>query len=236
MSKGQMSFAFAGLLFGFLVGFVVAHQVYNVRGGGEFVHPPMPDGSMPTGTQERPGAAGMGAGSGTNPGMAGDNPSGGAAGGGAPDMAMMEQVQKEIEALKARIEKEPGNVAALTRLGDMFFDAGKFDRAKELYESALAAKPDDINVQTDLGTVLRNLGQPQEAIKHFEAAVERQPDHWKGWFNIGIVSLYDLHDFQRAQQAFEKVAALKPDSINMDALKAEIEKVRSEHATGGGAS
>jgi len=234
MNKGQVSFTFAGLLFGFLIGFVVAHQIWAGR-GTTFSHPPIPPGmegkvaGVPPIDRPAGGTAPREAGGGTGgPGTAPQ--------GGAPDMAMMEQVRKEITGLKALIEKDPSNVAALSRLGDMYFDVGKFDGAADYYAKALAAKPGDVNVETDLGTALRNLGRPEEALKHFEASVARDPNHWKGWFNIGIVAMYDLRDFDRAQKAFEKVAQLNPGAINMDALKEEMAKERTKKTEGSGAS
>lgn len=219
MHRGQISFAFAGLVFGFLVGFVVAHQLYEGRGGpAGFNHPPIP--------------AGMSAGS--VPGASAPPAAGGAQGGG--DMATMEAVQKQIASLKEQVEKNPNDAEALTHLGDFYFDAGMYDQATEYYEKALALKPGDVNVQTDLGTALRNIGQPREAMRLFEESVKAQPDHWKGWFNIGIVSLYDLHDFERAKDAFERVAALKPGTVDMSKLEEEIARVKAEHDAGGGSS
>jgi cytochrome c-type biogenesis protein CcmH/NrfG len=153
---------------------------------------------------------------------------------GAPDMAQMEQVQKEIAALRDLLQKEPNNLQALVRMGDMFFDAGMFDKSKEYYQRALTLNPGDIKVETDLGTALRNTGQPQEALKLFERTVAKDPSHWRGWFNIGIVSMYDLRDFDRAEKAFQKVSELKPDAIDMAALKQEIEKEKARPAGGGG--
>lgn len=231
MNKNQISFAFAGLLFGFLVGFVVAHQIYAGRGANAgFQHPPIPPdmaGRPPAGDRLGPAD-----------GTTGGPMSGGAGGAGGPssgDMATMEQIQKEVQALKDLIEKDPHNLMALTRLGDVYFDAGMFDKAKGFYERALAEKPDDVNVRTDLGTVLRNLGQFDAALKEFEASVAADPKHWKGWFNIGIVCLYDTRDFGRAQKAFDKVAELSPGTIDMEALRKEMARVRSE-GPGGGAS
>jgi hypothetical protein len=226
MNKAQLSFTFAGLLFGFLIGFVVAHEIWAGR-GASFAHPPIPpgmEGAVAGAPPDRPtGGTAQGA-------------SAGAGGTGAPDMAMMEQVQKEITGLKAALEKDPTNVAALTRLGDMNFDAGKFDAAADFYAKALAAKPDDVNIETDLGTCLRNLGRATEALRHFESAVGKDPNHWKGWFNVGIVAMYDLGDFDRAQRAFEKVAQLNPGAINMDALREEMAKERAKKAQGDGPS
>jgi predicted TPR repeat methyltransferase len=224
MSRNQISFAFAGLLFGFLLGFVVAHQIYAGRGIG-FRHPP-----VPAGVAAGPAPGGRGGAGG------GGAPMDGAASGDDGGTATMEQVGREIAALKDLLEKDPRNVQALTRLGNLYFDAGMFDKAQGYYEQALAAVPDDVNVQTDLGTSLRNTGKPEEAMKHFEAAVARDPAHWRGWFNIGIVALYDLGDYDRAQKAFDRVASLNPGALDMTALKQEIDRVRAERASRDGAS
>jgi cytochrome c-type biogenesis protein CcmH/NrfG len=217
MNKGQISFAFAGLLFGSLVGFVVAHQMYAGRGAG-FAHPPTPSGMAGGGSR------------------AGGQGSGGAMPGGQEGaMASMEAVTKEIASLKELLSQEPENSMALTRLGNLYFDAGMFNEATEYYGRALEVIPDDVNVRTDLGTAFRNTGQAREALTQFEAAVEREPGHWKGWFNIGIVSLYDLGDYDRARDAFDRVAELKPGTVDMSALQQEIERVRAEKEAGGAA-
>jgi len=150
--------------------------------------------------------------------------------GGEGGAASMEKVQTEIQALKVVITEDPKNVTALTRLGDIYFDVGMFQKATEYYEKSLAERPGDINVRTDLGTALKNIGQPQKAIEQLEATVAADPKHWKGWFNIGIVALYDLGDLDRAQRAFDKVAELNPGSIDMGALRKEIERLRAERA------
>jgi predicted TPR repeat methyltransferase len=208
MKSGQISFAIAGVIFGFLVGFAVAHQMYVGR-GDPFDHLAVPAGMSGAGAP------------GTASGGAGGQPGGG------PDAPSMDTVTREIAALKEMLEQEPDNFVALTRLGNLFFDAGMFDGAVGYYERALQVTPDDINVRTDLGTSLRRLGRPQEAMKHFEEAVSRDPGHWKGWFNIGVVALYDLGQFDRAEEAFTKVDQLNPGAIDMTALREEIERVRS---------
>jgi tetratricopeptide (TPR) repeat protein len=147
----------------------------------------------------------------------------------------MEAVTREIEALKALLQDEPDDLAARIRLANIYFDAGMFEGALEHYQRAVELEPGDINVLTDLGTSYRNLGRPEEALARFEEAVRIAPDHWRGWFNIGIVSLYDTGDFDRARTAFDKVAALKPGTVDMNALQEEIDRVRAEKTAGGGA-
>ena len=85
MKKGQVSVAIAGAVLGFLVGFMVAHQIYVGRGEA-FQHPPIPPGMT---------------GAGPAPGVRQD------AGGGVPGRtvgadgaaAAMESVTQEIAAL-----------------------------------------------------------------------------------------------------------------------------------------
>ncbi len=225
MKKGQVSFAIAGLIFGFLVGFVVSHQVYVGRGVPAFEHPPMPGGMTA-------GGGPMGAGSAGLRGQGQEGAPAPAPEGGAPDMATMEGVQKEIAGLKATLEKEPRNTESLSRLGDLYFDAGMFDGAIGYYEKALEIEPGNVLVRTDLGTSLRRTGHPDRAMKEFEAAVQADPSHWRGWFNIGVVALYDLGQYDRAEEAFAKVDDLNPGSIDMTALQTEIKRVRAEGAGG----
>lgn len=217
MNKGQISFAIAGVIFGFLVGFVVAHQVYVGRGEAAFQHPPVPPGMARGGSP--PGGAMPGSGAGAGP------PGGGGT-------ATMEAVQKEIAGLKKALEEDPDDVESLVRLGNLYFDAGMFQEASGYYERALEVNPGDIMVQTDLGTTLRRLGRPREALDHFRAAVAADPSHWRGWFNIGVVSLYDLGQFDQAREAFAKVDELNPGTIDMTALQEEIDRIKSEGAGG----
>jgi hypothetical protein len=219
MQKGQISFAVAGVIFGFLVGFVVAHQVYVGRGGPDFQHPPLPAGMG--------GPAGPGGGAPPR-GMAGGAP------GGEGGAATMEAVQKQIADLKAILASDPENLDALVGLGNLYFDAGMFDGAAGYYEQALEVTPADVSVRTDLGTAYRRMGQPGKALDEFHRAVGEDPSHWRGWFNIGVVSLYDLGRFDQAEEAFRKVDVLNPGSIDMTALREEIERVRAEGTGAGG--
>jgi len=219
MSKNQLSFGFAGLLLGFLLGFVAAYEISARRGGGSAHATASPRVTSPP-------LAGIGPG-----------PHGGPPAEERGDARMtMETVNREIDALKGLLEREPGNTMALVRLGNIYFDAGMFEAAQEYYEETLRVEPDNVEIRTDLGTTLRSLNRPQEALDQFEQAVRTQPDHWRGWFNIGIVALYDLGDFERADTAFGKVAEIKPGTVDMQALKKEIDRVRAEKAAGGGSS
>src|ERR1044071_8671282 len=56
---------------------------------------------------------------------------------GAPPMAQMNAVREQLAALKATLEKDPRNVAALVQLGNMYMDAAKYAQAAEYFARAL---------------------------------------------------------------------------------------------------
>ena len=143
-------------------------------------------------------------------------------------MDMMQKVTEELAALKKALERDPHNAMVLTRLGNIYMDAGMHDRALSYYTSALDAEPGNVDVRTDMGTCLRQMGRPAEALKAFEESLSRDPNHWKSWFNIGVVSMYDLADYDRALTAFAKVHDLNPGGFDMDAVRAEIDRLKSE--------
>jgi len=211
VNRNQISFGIAGLIFGVVIGFVAAHEIYVGRGG-------------PGPAQARAAAPPMGSSGGG--GMAGSPPMG-AMGGGEGDMATMDQVTRELEALRKAVEENPGDLSALTRLGNLFMDAAMFDRAVDYYRAALAIDATLVDIRTDMGTCLRRLGRSEEALKEFRTSVEQDPEHWKGWFNVGVVCLYDLGRYDDAEAAFEKVFALNPGSFDMEAVRTEIRKMRS---------
>ena len=210
LTRRHVSFGIAGLVFGAVLGFTAAHQIYVGR-RATIQAPPQTAGAD----------AAMGAPS------AGPGPMGGARSDGPPDMAVMEQVRKEIDTLKKAIEANPKDLEALRKLGNLYMDAGMFDRAAQFYADALEVDATLVEVRTDMGTCLRRIGRPQEALDAFQLSVRQDPNHWKSWFNIGVVCLYDLGRYDEAEKAFEQVLVLNPGSFDMNAVREEIKRIRS---------
>lgn len=220
LTRRHVSFAIAGLVFGAVLGFTAAHQIYVGRRAQLPVAQNAPSEAGP--------AMGMRGSAGPDPAAAGMPAAGGGPmAGGAPDMAVMEQVRKEIGDLKKTLEEHPKDLEALRKLGNLYMDAGMFDRAAEYYQDALAVDGTLVDVRTDMGTCLRRLGRPQEALDAFQTSVRQDPNHWKGWFNIGVVCLYDLQRYDEAEKAFEQVLALNPGSFDMNAVREEIRRIKS---------
>lgn len=211
MHKDHARFLVSGILFGFLVGYVVAYGIYEPRMKEVAGAPP------------EAGNLGM---TGAAIGPAGGGTPEGAPGGGPAGDATMAMVLQQIGELKERLQKDPKDVDALTHLGNFFQDAGKYEEAIEYYRQALAIRPQEVNVRTDMGICLRELGRPDEAIAEFRRSVEDQPDHWQTWLNLAIVSLYDKKDAATAASALGRVEALNPGHPGLPALREAIRQAR----------
>ena len=208
MNREQLRFLASGILFGFLVGYVIAYAVHEPR--VKQVAAPVP-------------AAG-------NLGMSqvvASPPPGGAgaqAGLGAPGEELMERVFQEIAALKEAIAQDPANTDAVLRLANLFHDSGKWKEAIELYETVVEARPQDVNARTDMAICLREQGRIDEAIAQFHQSLAVDPHHWQTWLNLGIVSLFDKNDVATASEAFDQLEKFNPDFPDLPQLKEAVRK------------
>ena len=213
MSKDQIQFLVSGILFGFLVGFLIAYGVYEPRVVGQAT--PVPEA----------GNMGM-AGGGAPAGPAAQGPSGAAAPGAVSEQ-VMGRVFEEITALKAAIAKNPKDLRALARLANMYHDAGKYEQAVDYYRRVLEIEPKNVDSRTDMGICLRELGKSDDAIAQFRTSLSYNPNHWQTWLNLGVVTLFDKNDIQGASEAFDKVEALNPGFKDLSLLKEALKKARA---------
>jgi hypothetical protein len=220
MTREQGRFLVSGILFGFLVGYVVAYGALVPRAKSEASPVPEAGNLGMTGATIGPGG-GAGA-----PSGGGAAPAPGPGGEGGRD-ALMAQVFQEVGALKQALEKNPRDLQALVRLGNFYQDAGKFDMAVDYYARALAEDPKQVDARTDRGICLREMGKPDEAIAEFRHSLQIDPRHWQSWLNLGIVSLFDKHDLETAAAAFGKVEEIHPEYPGLAALKDEVRRARN---------
>ena len=219
MNKDQLQFLVSGILFGFLVGYIIAYAVHEPQ-VVQHAAPVPAAGNMGMG-QSVPTAAGGGGGE-SGPGTDG--------GGGGEQM--MARVFEEINALKAAIEKDPKDVKALLRLANMYHDSRKFDQAVDFYKRALAITPEDVDARTDMGICLYEMGRADEAIAAFRTSLQHGPKHWQTWLNLGIVSLSGKNDVRTATEAFAKVEELNPGFKDLPMLKEALKKAGAAGRSG----
>ena len=122
------------------------------------------------------------------------------------------EVKHAIEALEAKLETNPDDVAEWIELGHLYFDHQMTDKAIEAYNSALALQPGNVDVLTDLGVMYRRAGKPGDALAAFEKAQNVSPGHEASLFNIGVVKMHDLNDPEGALVAWGKLVQLNPSA------------------------
>ena len=110
-------------------------------------------------------------------------------------------------------------------MGNVYFDAERWQDSRVWYERSLAAAPDDVNVMTDLAIVHRNLGQPQQSLELLDRALELAPGHWQALYNKVVVYHFDLHQHDDAEAALRALQQLKqsdPSIPDLSALEREV--------------
>jgi tetratricopeptide (TPR) repeat protein len=130
-------------------------------------------------------------------------------------------------ALERELENNPNNLSAWLELGNLYFDAGKFQDAIQAYSKYLSLNPNNANVWTDLGVMYRRSGNPAEAISSFEKAIELEPRHEQAHFNKGIVQFYDLGNRDAAIQTWQELIQINPNfqTTSGQTIKEFVEKL-----------
>ncbi|MCJ7686331.1 MAG: tetratricopeptide repeat protein [Desulfobacteraceae bacterium] len=120
------------------------------------------------------------------------------------------KVAQEINDLEKEISLQPENIEALIRLGNLYFDTDRPEKAIIAYNKALELNPGNPDVLTDLGVMYRRKGKPLEAIEAFDKASKIDPRHEASRFNKGVVLMYDLKDTKGAITVWKELVELNP--------------------------
>jgi tetratricopeptide (TPR) repeat protein len=151
---------------------------------------------------------------------------------GTPRAAVLDETQ--ATALKAVAGREASSAAPRVQLGNLYFDAERYDEAIKWYEEAVKLLPNDVNVSTDLGVSYYYSNQPDKALQQFDHSLKVDPKHAKTLLNVGIVRAFGKQDLDGAAQAWQQVIAIAPDGPEAQAAKRALDGLRSAHpATGG---
>ncbi len=202
MNKDHAAFLFGGLAFGFLLGFGLFRTI-----------------------DTRPGRPAAEAASGEIPSPMGPAAPTQTAGGGAPMMT-------EINALKERVQNDPKDVQAWTRLANLYQDSGMFEPAVEFYRRAIDISPGDANLLTDLAICYQELKQLDKALEFLDRAQKADPANWQSLYNIVVVAGLGMGRLDRADAALVRLEQVRPDAPNLAQLRGALEKVRSSPPPG----
>jgi tetratricopeptide (TPR) repeat protein len=151
----------------------------------------------------------------------------GGSGSGTSRAAVLDETQ--VTALKSVAEREASNAAPRVQLGNLYFDAERYDEAIKWYGDAIKLSPKDVDVSTDLGVSYYYSNQPDKALQQFDHSLALNPNHGKTLLNVGIVKAFGKQDLDGAAQAWQQVIKLAPDSPEGLAAKRALDSLQSAH-------
>jgi cytochrome c-type biogenesis protein CcmH/NrfG len=142
--------------------------------------------------------------------------------------------ERRASDLQATAERNPSDAGVRVQLGNLYFDAERFQDAARWYEEALKIQPRDADASTDLGIAYYYMNQPDRALAQFERSLQVDPKHSKTYLNIGVVRAFGKQDLAGAAKAWQTVIELSPDSAEGRAAKQALDSVRNAHPDLGG--
>jgi tetratricopeptide (TPR) repeat protein len=131
--------------------------------------------------------------------------------------------QQTIKTLEGIVANDPTNRNAWAELGHNYFDSDQPVKAIEAYDKALALGPDDPNILTDQGIMFRRLGQYDRAVENLSKAAALDPKHPQSLFNLGVVYRYDLQDFRKAKEVWDRYLVINPSGPGAELVRAELQ-------------
>jgi tetratricopeptide (TPR) repeat protein len=137
--------------------------------------------------------------------------------------------ESRASALRAAAERNPRDASSRVQLGDLYFDAERFEDAVKWYEEAVRIEPQNVNASTDLGISYYYTNQPDRALGQFERSLAADPKHSKTLLNVGIVRAFGKQDLEGAAKAFQQVLEVAPGSPEARAAKQALEGLRNAH-------
>ena len=150
----------------------------------------------------------------------------------APPSAKPALDEAQATALRNIAEKDPANVQSRVQLGNMYFDAERYQEAIRWYDEAFKLNNRDVSVSTDLGVCYYYTDQPDRAIRQLEESLRIDPKHTKTLLNLGIVKAFGKQDLAGAAAMWEQVVKLDPASPEGQAAQRAIDNLKAAHPGG----
>lgn len=144
--------------------------------------------------------------------------------------------EARVQALTTVINSDPTNAGAAVQLGNVYFDAERYQDAIKWYEEGVRLDPKNADASTDLGISFYYTGQTDRALAQFDNSLKIDPKHTKTFLNQGIVLAFGKRDLAAAEGAWKQVVTLAPNSPEGQAAQKALEGIAAAgHSTGGAA-
>jgi tetratricopeptide (TPR) repeat protein len=136
--------------------------------------------------------------------------------------------ESELRAYRDILARDPKNLTAAVKAGNLLYDAQRYAEATGFYQQAFALNPRDINVSTDLGTALWYAGRPDEALAQYEKSLAIEATHAQTLFNVGVVRADGKHDYAGAIAAWDSLLKSNPTYPDVAKVRSMMAEARTK--------
>ncbi len=138
--------------------------------------------------------------------------------------------QARVDQLQAALNQNPSDKDALYELGEMYFEAARFEDSISSLTKLVDLDPNNKNALTDIGTANFNLGRPDKAKEWWQRVLTIDANDVQAHYNMGFVyANAEPRDLAGAVNEWETVVRLDPQSqlgqtakVHVDGLKAQL--------------
>lgn len=134
---------------------------------------------------------------------------------------------EEVSRLQAMLSDDPGDLDALFELSQIYVDAGQWDDAVALYESAIAADPDNAALLNDLAVLYDDWGQEEVAEAHYRRALASDPAHGPAYVNLGTLLAEQGRD-EEAMSVLQEGVEQAADEEDRDEARLYLQELTAE--------
>jgi tetratricopeptide (TPR) repeat protein len=136
--------------------------------------------------------------------------------------------EAELRAYRDILTRDPKNLEAAVKAGNLLYDAQRYVEAIGFYQQAFAINPSDINVSTDLGTALWYAGRADEALAQYQKSLAINATHGQTLFNVGIVRADGKGDYAGAVSAWGTLLETNPQYPDVPRVQTLIADARQK--------
>ena len=139
------------------------------------------------------------------------------------------QGSKAIELAEAVLKKETNNLEAMTLLGNLYYEEGKLEAAKNMFIKILNTYPSNVNARYRLGRIQLAEGEVDRAFEYFEPLIENYLKKKREEKAVGLLGLIlsVRRDYLPAMEKMAEILRQKNDLARLEIIdRAIIEELR----------
>ena len=134
--------------------------------------------------------------------------------------------------LERTANAQPANGGVRADLGNLYFDAKRFDQAIPWYLAALKLNPKDADVSTDLAVSYYYSNQVDQALAQLDQSLAIDPKHAKTLLNQGVIRAFGKQDLAGAMLSWQRVVEVDPGTPEAQQAQKFLDTLKTAHPGG----